>query len=91
MMICLRPATPADELGITALECSSSAANEPVGQSRPGAAQSRGGGMMTAVHLGAHDATRTRVLTAADLPAALALQRQVERNLPARFLRGKTE
>ena len=45
--------------------------------------------MMAAVHLGLHDATRTRVLTAADLPAAVVLQRQVERDLPAGFLRGK--
>jgi hypothetical protein len=35
--------------------------------------------------------TRTRLLTAADLPAAIALQRDVERDLPAGFIRGKTE
>ena len=47
--------------------------------------------MMAAANLGSHDATRIRALTAADLPAAVALQRQVERDLPAGFLRGKTE
>jgi hypothetical protein len=39
----------------------------------------------------AHPTTRTRLLTAADLPAAIALQRHVENDLPAGFLRGKTE
>jgi hypothetical protein len=39
----------------------------------------------------AHYLTPTRLLTAADLPAAVALQRQVERDLPSGFLRGKTE
>jgi hypothetical protein len=35
--------------------------------------------------------TRTRLLTAADLLAAIALQRHVESDLPAGFIRGKTE
>lgn len=40
---------------------------------------------------GAHPTTRTRLLTVADLPAAVALQRHVESDLPAGFIRGKTE
>jgi hypothetical protein len=40
---------------------------------------------------GAHQTTRTRLLTAADLPAAISLQRHVENDLPAGFIRGKTE
>lgn len=38
-----------------------------------------------------HPTTRTRLLTAADLPAAARLQQQVGSDLPTGFLRGKTE
>jgi hypothetical protein len=38
-----------------------------------------------------HVPTRMRLLTAADLPAAIALQRHVESDLPSGFIRGKTE